>query len=153
MSPANTNGITDQCHIHNHSNRTTLQLGPRQYTRAPTDSHKAASAQPPHQLGSPQRKPTVSLPSMCFSVPLAHGREMPAACLQAPHSCFLLIEALYNELSPSLFSTLPPPQIHKRGLQNRDSFFLYRNKRLAFLPFCFPTLGLNLANGKRVEAV
>ena len=32
-------------------------------------------------------------------------------------------------------------------------FFLYRNKRLAFFPFCFPILGLNLANGKRVEAV
>lgn len=32
-------------------------------------------------------------------------------------------------------------------------FFLSRNKRLAFLLFCCPILSLNLADGKRVEAV
>lgn len=50
------------------------------------------------------------------------------------------------------FSAPTPSPNTKEGYKV-GFIFLYRNKRLAFHPFCFPILGLNLANGERVEAV
>lgn len=98
--------ITDQCHTHGHSNKTTVQLGPRQQTQAPTDTRSClclfSLVQPPHQLGSPQRKPAASLPSMRGSVPLAQGRDMPAACPQAS------IHAPFRESHFSTRFLLPP---------------------------------------------
>lgn len=122
---------------------------PHRYARAPTHAHKASSAlflgpaTPP--AGLAQRKPPVPLPSMCFSVPLSDARSVPAGppCMLPSH------RATVQQAFSFSFST-PLPNTQKRVIKwvCLFFFFLYRNKKLAFLPFCFPSLGLNLANGK-----
>lgn len=87
----------------------------------------------------------VPLPSMCFSVPLSDARSVPAGppCMLPSH------RATVQRAFSFSFST-PLPNTQKRVIKwvCLFFFFLYRNKKLAFLPFCFPSLGLNLANGK-----
>lgn len=78
-------------------------------------------AQPPRRPGSPQRKPTVPLPSMCFSVPLAHGREMPAVCPQDPiHAAF---SQSHFSISFLLLLLHPAPQYTKQSYKMGFVFF------------------------------
>lgn len=147
--------ITDPCHQHCHSQRACPRLGlATRLGHLETQSCLCICplAQPAHQLGSPQRKLTVS-PHQCTA--LFHGHVVEPACSlpASPHSCALPRQPPFK-ISPSLHPT-PSPKYTTEDYRVGGFFFpfLSRNKRLAFLPFCCPILGLNLADGKRVEAV
>lgn len=84
-----------------------------------------------HQLGSPQRKPTVSPPSMCFSVPPAHGRDARSPPASPPFMPFSQSHFSMSVLLP--VSPCPPPQIHKRRLQSGVFFSTGIERWLSFL--------------------
>lgn len=142
--------ITDHHPRHSHSAKTTLQHHPPPPNSGTSDSHKAALSLflwPNHPSSRAHHNGSPLFPS-CQCASLFHGPWHRYAW-SLPASPPFMLPFPSSLLLPFLHA--PSPKYTKEDYQ-AGLFFLYRNKRFAFLSFCWSILGLHLAM-QRVPAV